>query len=302
MTVKIHCGDYTAIINPSRGANCISLRNSKYNAKILREPDLSKNPDNPYLYGMPILYPVNRISGGCFEFEDRTYRFPINEPKTNCHLHGFLHETEFEISEQSGSFVKCVWEGAYFDLGKLRIELTYSLSDDGLEQITKITNLSENNMPNFLGFHTTFNVPFIENSVPGNIRLCAETGEEIERDNNYLPTGKILPCDEINKKINSGKFMPFEKVISRNCKSDGDGKIELRDIKHNVKVVYENDKKFGWRLFYNGNADEYICLEPMTCMANSPNAPFERSFGGFDSIPPNTSREYISKIYLKEVD
>lgn len=302
MTVKIQYGDYTALINPSRGANCISLRNSRYNAKILREPDLSKKPDNPYLYGMPILYPVNRISGGCFEFEGRTYRFPINEPKTNCHLRGFLHETEFEISKQSGSFAEFVWEGVYFALGKLRIKITYSLSEEGLEQITKITNLSENNMPNFLGFHTTFNVPFIIGSDPDNIRLCAETGEEIERDNNYLPTGKILPCDEINKKINSGTFMPFERVISRNCKSDRNGKIELRDIKHNAKVVYENDKKFGWRLFYNGNADEYICLEPMTCMANRPNAPFERRFGGFDSIPTNTSKEYISKIYLKEMD
>ena len=76
---KISCGDYTAEINLSRGANCISLRNRKYGAVILREPDYSKELDNPYLYGMPILYPVNRISGGKFEFEGREYVFPINE-------------------------------------------------------------------------------------------------------------------------------------------------------------------------------------------------------------------------------
>ena len=68
---EIKHGDYTAKINLSRGANCVSLRNKKYNAVILREPDYDKVPDNPYLYGMPILYPANRISGGRFEFEKR---------------------------------------------------------------------------------------------------------------------------------------------------------------------------------------------------------------------------------------
>ena len=78
--VKILFGEYSAKINITRGANCISLKNSKYNASVLREPDYSKPLDNPYLYGMPILYPVNRISGGSFMFDCRRYTFPINEP------------------------------------------------------------------------------------------------------------------------------------------------------------------------------------------------------------------------------
>ena len=30
-----------------------------------------------------------------------------------------------------------------------------------------------------------------------------------------------------------------------------------------LKKVYENDEKFAYRLIYNGDANEYICLEPM---------------------------------------
>lgn len=86
------------------------MRNSKYNAIILREPNKSGVLDNPYLYGMPILYPANRISGGSFRFEGRIYKFPINEPGTNCHLHGILHEMEFKITENDTNFVKCVFE------------------------------------------------------------------------------------------------------------------------------------------------------------------------------------------------
>ena len=301
MIVKLQGGDYTALINTERGANCISLRNSRYNAKILREPDTTGALDNPYLYGMPILYPVNRISGGVFEFEGRTYKFPINEPETNCHLHGLLHCTEFEMTERGEDFVRCVFEKPYLDFShNFRIEILYRLSEDGLEHKTRITNLSDTNMPNFLGYHITFKIPFLSDSAMEDIRLFAEVGDEIERDTKYLPTGRVLPNNDITDRIRAGKFMPFEKIISRNYKAENSGRIELRDIKRNIKLVYENDEKFGWRLFYNGNADEYICLEPMTCMANCQNSPFDRDYAGFDFIPPHSSKEYISKIYLKE--
>ena len=301
MIVKLQAGDYTALINSDRGANCISLRNSKYNAIILREPNKSGVLDNPYLYGMPILYPANRISGGCFEFEGKIYKFPINEPGTNCHLHGMLHEMEFEITEGDTCFVKCVFEKSYPDFPhSFRIEMTYKLSAGGLEQRTKITNLSEENMPNFLGFHTTFNVPFLEGTSAEDVRLYAEIGNKIERDRNYLPTGRLLSYDDVDEKINSGEFMPLEKVISRHYRTKKGGQIELKEIKQGIKLMYENDEKFGWRLFYNGSADTYICLEPMTCMANCQNSPFDRAYSGFDSIAPHSSKEYISKIYLKE--
>lgn len=302
MIVKIQYGDYTALINPKSGANCISLRNSMYNAKILREPDTTDILDNPYLYGMPILYPANRISGGCFEFEGRTYKFPINESETNCHLHGMLHCAEFEIAEYGKDFIKCVFDKPYLDFShSFRIEMLYSLSEQGLEQKTKISNLSGEDMPNFLAFHTTFNVPFLLNSSLDDIRLFAEVGDEIERDEKYLPTGRILPCDDTTSKIQAGSFMPLEKVISRHYRIENTGRIELMDTNRGIKLIYENDNNFKWRLFYNGNANEYICLEPMTCMANCQNAPFERDYSGFDFIPPYSSKEYISKIYLKAV-
>lgn len=303
MTVKIQSGDYSATIDPERGVNCTSLRNSRYNAKILREPNGTGEPDNPYLYGMPVLYPVNRISGGEFEFEGRTYKYPINEPETNCHLHGMLHSMKFETVRQGTDFIECVFEKPYLDFPhRFRMEITYRLSENGLEQRAKITNLSENNMPNFLGFHTTFRVPFLEDSAAEDIRLFAEVGDEIERDMSvYLPTGKILPCDKVTDKIKSGDFMPLEKVISRNYKAEKSGRIELTDIRKGIKLVYKNDEKFGWRLFYNGGANEYICLEPMTCAANCPNSPFDRKYAGFDVIAPHSVKEYISNIYIEKI-
>ena len=104
--------DWYAEIDLLHGANCISLRNKKYNAEILREPPISVELDNPYLYGMPILFPVNRIEGGRFTFEGRDYIFPINEPRTGCHLHGELHKTRFELIENTESSALCRYRAA----------------------------------------------------------------------------------------------------------------------------------------------------------------------------------------------
>ena len=245
MIIRLQAGDYIALINPERGANCISLRNSKYKAIILRELNKSGVLDNPYLYGMPILYPANRISGGCFEFEGKIYRFPINEPETNCHLHGMLHEMEFEITESGTSFVKCVFEKPYLEFPhSFRIEMTYKLSADGLEQRTKITNLSEENMPNFLGFHTTFNVPFLEGALAEDVRLYAEIGNEIERDRNYLPTGKLLSYDDVAEKMNIGEFMPLEKVISRHCRAKMICTPKVRHFWRCIFLLWQKRDKF----------------------------------------------------------
>lgn len=296
----ISFGDFAATIDEAGGANCIRLENTKYGAHILREPKGKK--DNPYLYGMPILYPVNRISGGTFAFEGRTYRFPVNEPETGCHLHGELWKAKFEIAERKENFAKFVYQKAQGMFPhSFRIEMSYELSDCGLKQETTVTNLSDENMPNLLGFHTTFHTPFLQGGSAEDIRIFAEVGGEAERNEKFLPTGRIMEDDKITADFQNGAFCPANEKISRNYKSVGGGAIEILDIKNKISVVYENDVKFGWRLFFNKNAADYICLEPMTCMSNSPNAPFDRKFAGFDFIAPHKSKKYVSKIYLKEL-
>ena len=116
----------SAKINLSRGANCISLIMDSN--KLLREPDYGKGLDNPYLYGMPILFPVNRISGGRFEFEGREYSFPINETETNCHLHGNLHQSQFVAVSKKNNEIICSYnpdaDDPYMKIGqKYRIDI-----------------------------------------------------------------------------------------------------------------------------------------------------------------------------------
>ena len=302
--LKIRCHDYTAEINLSRGANCISLNNKKYNACILREPNYSAVLDNPYLYGMPILFPVNRIEKGEFEFEGRRYVFPVNEKETNCHIHGFSHQAEFKLIEKSENSVRCKYDSDElyeFFPHEFSVEVSYFLDEDGLTQETCVHNRSGTNMPVFLGFHTTFNVPFISDSRAQNVCVFAQIGDEIERNmRNYLPTGRILSGDEIHRQLNSGDFYPANNKISRHYKAGKTGKIELSDIEKHLKIVYDNDSKFGWRLFYNKCGEGFMCLEPQTCMVNCQNMNLDRKNTGFDYIAPNASKKYVSRIYLEE--
>jgi aldose 1-epimerase len=304
--IKLKCGDWCAKIDLAHGANCISLKNKKYGASLLREPPENTEPDNPYLYGMPILFPVNRIEDGCFEFEGRKYTFPINEQKTNCHLHGEMHKTPFEALEVTDSKIKCTYR-ATKDMPYLtfphefEIIMSYELKESGFYHTATVINRSTQNMPIFLGFHTTFNTLFTKNSRPQNIRAVAEICEEYERNMeiNYLPTGKILPFDAVSQALAEGRFSPFSEKISRHYRAAG--KMGLSDLGIGVQMVYENDEKYKFRLIYNGADDGYISLEPQNCLANCQNSPFDREYAGFDFLKPDESKTYNSKIFMEEI-
>ncbi len=299
--VTIKNGDFEAKINATLGANLISLRNLRLGAKILREPDYSIPLDNPYLYGSPLLFPVNRISGGKFTFDGREYVFPINEPSTNCHLHGTLHQTEFNIDKVNKSRVLLSYtatsENKYLDFpNEFKVTVLYALTKRGVKIKTTFKNLSNFKMPIAFGYHTTFNVNFIDNANPL-VKVGAEL--EIERDmSNYLPTGKLLDFDSVSSSLTSGSFNPLSQPISRHYKCKNDDKIVIFDKNSSYSVVYNNSKNLNYRLIYNGDASGYICLEPQTSMANSPNSPFDRNFAGFSCILPNKTKVYKSQIKL----
>lgn len=295
----IRHGAWRAEICPARGANCISLRHVPTGARLLREPRYTPG-EHPFLFGMPLLFPVNRISGGRFHFEGREYRFPVNEPNTGCHLHGGLHDRPFAVISQSEDALSCVCrvEATEDFPHAFEITVSYRLDEQGLTQTVRLVNCSAQAMPCLLGFHTTFAIPFIPG---GEVRVAAQIGEEYERDGRYLPTGIRLTADEVTGQLLSGTFDPLSRPISRHCRAVGEGRMTLTDLRHGVRVVYENDEKYAFRLIYNGEADGFICLEPQNCLVDAPNNVFGRTYSGFDAIAPGDMREYRSRIYMESV-
>ncbi|WP_062234504.1 aldose 1-epimerase [Fictibacillus sp. FJAT-27399] len=64
------------VLVPKWGSNLISLKWKKGNLELLRTPSTKEEYiSKPYLYGIPILFPPNRIDRGEFTYNQKTYRF-----------------------------------------------------------------------------------------------------------------------------------------------------------------------------------------------------------------------------------
>ena len=300
--VKLAYRDWNAVIDVQHGAVCISLKNEKSGISILREPPNNCDYD-PFLYGMPTLFPPNRIEGGKFRFEKRDYVFPINEPETECHLHGELHSLPFEVIEKSGSRLVCRYTATrsrpyMLFPHEFEIITEYELSCAGFLHSITVKNNSKKNMPLFIGVHTNFNTLFSSDSKKDDICVKISITDEFARDEKrHLPTGEVICLDEVSLALRNGTYAPFSSNSSRHYR--GAGEMSISDTKKRLRTVYECDEKFGYRMIYNNGEEDFISLEPMSCLVNCQNSPFPREDVGFDYLHPDEKKRYRSRIYVE---
>ena len=92
--VEFSKGDYAALLVPDMGANLVRLADTRRGIEILRAPagdEVEEFRRRPHVFGLPILFPPNRIADGQYTFDGRTYRFPITDAKGGrlpCAFHG----------------------------------------------------------------------------------------------------------------------------------------------------------------------------------------------------------------------
>ena len=103
--VEFSKGDYTALVIPEIGANLVRLCHTGLGAEILRTPaadEIETFRRRPQVFGMPLLFPPNRIADGRYEFDGRTYRFPITIEKEHNYHHGILKKPAVRRVEGMG--------------------------------------------------------------------------------------------------------------------------------------------------------------------------------------------------------
>lgn len=296
--ITLRHGAYLAEILPERGGNCIRL--SKNGIEALRTPQSldTFQTENPYLFGMPVLFIPNRISDGQFTFDGRTYTLPVNEPETGCFLHGTLHETPFSVTKQTEETLSLRYlatEGQpYLTFPHaFTLDLQYSLSNNGLQQTAVFRNDSDTRMPVALAFHTTFRLPFTPDSSPEHVLLKLDTDEEYGRNMaNYLPDGTQYVNHALKAELDSGTLCPAQHTISRLYRMGDRHTMELRDTTTGTLIRYTAGSTYGYWMVYNGGNRDFFCVEPQSWLSNAPNAPFDRSKTGFDFLEPGETRTY----------
>lgn len=261
--VKISANGYTAEFSSRRGATCYRLTNEPLSCDVLRTPKSEEDLKiNPYLYGNPILFPCNRIRGGKFTFDGREYSFPINEQKTNCHIHGALYALPFkitEIAQDKVSFYYEAKEGEYIGFPHaFSVERKYSLSDGGLEEQTTFANLSDKIMPLMLAFHTTFNAPFCGN---GECLATIPVACEQLRDENFLPTGEFSDGGEREQNLRRGSYEIGKTHLSALYKVNG---TECELTANGVILKYTASPEYGYRMTYAEKGAGFMVIEPQT--------------------------------------
>jgi aldose 1-epimerase len=319
--IEFAAGGYEAVIIPGIGANVIKL------AHIQKQVDILKSPENlellkarPQGYGIPLLFPPNRIENASYTVNGKTYNLPRNAGASNNHVHGILRGLPFDVVraekieeenavEIEASFISDVSNNAmfsYFD-HEFQCRLFYKLSENGLEQKVTFINNSNEPMPLAVGFHTTFNVPFHKESKREDYRLMVSVDRKWELSDKKLPTGNIVPLNEKEKQYREDDMMPYEFPLD-NCYIAKPLEVEGRkyhgailiDTSKNTKIYYEVGEEYKHWTIWNKNGEaDFICPEPQTCTINAPNLNLPYELTGFKLLQPGKIWSEESKIYVK---
>jgi aldose 1-epimerase len=148
--VTLRSGAYIAEI-ASTGA---SLRALTFDGRDLVVP-FGLDEVRPAFRGTTLVPWPNRIAGGRYEAEGETHQLALSDPGRPNALHGLAAWLDWSIEAQDAATVtlavEIVPQAGY--PWRLRVETTYTLSDDGLTQEVRATNIGEGVAPFGTGPH-----------------------------------------------------------------------------------------------------------------------------------------------------
>lgn len=319
--VYFAAGGYEALMVVSVGANVIQLKHTERNLSLLRTPSsLDEFVSRPQCFGLPLLFPPNRIEDGTYTVNGRTYNLPINAVAQNNHSHGFLRTLPFKITKEEvlntenaveveATYISNAENDAIFKYfpHEFECKLLYRLSNKGLEQKVTFINNSNSPMPLGVGFHTAFNVPFHNDSKREDYRLIVSADKRWALTDRNLPTGKLLPLNEEEENYRNHGMMPFVYPLDNSYTVEPltiDNKsfhgAIIVDTSKDIKLYYEvgGDYKH-WTIWNSGANVNFLCPEPQTWAINAPNLNLPAEITGLKLLAPKESWSEISKIYIK---
>lgn len=319
--VLLETAVYEAIIVPSVGANLVKLYNKDKKVDILRTPTVDEMETflaRPQIFGVPLLFPPNRIEDGKYTFAGTDYEFPITIPAQNNYHHGIIKSQAFTITRTRFSPDAVELEACFYSnrinnaiyahfphdfICKIRIILT----DNELTHITSITNAGTGPMPIGVGFHTPIRLPFMGNSDKADYKLRLSAGKRWKLSERSLPTETLLDLSDEESLLRSEGMIvtgkPIEialtdEALTENGK-DYHGAI-LTNTKENISVYYEVDKEFKhWTLWNNGGEVDWVCPEPQTWAINAPNMSLPREVTGFQAISAGKTWSGTTRFYVR---
>ncbi|MDH6372342.1 aldose 1-epimerase [Paenibacillus sp. VTT E-133280] len=298
-TYILHSRELEVTLLPRLGNNVISLFDVKKQREILRRPDESDQAffmQKPYHFGMPLLIPPGRIRKGQFQFEGTSYQFDQNTANDN-HIHG-LHRTQaWCVSDIEEDEDGCAVTTEFLTEDDphwmeqfpipLKFEMTFRLQEARFTQTLKVTNLGDHRIPFGIGYHTWFMI----DGEPERWNLKLPVNSIYELNDELLPSGNLIPLGDLEA-LNTGMNMQgtnFDTALRIGEKQPVEALL-LRDDGYGLRYTADENLFRHWVLYTKGPAEQFLCIEPYTWLANAPNVSEDASFTGLLTIEPGQSQ------------
>lgn len=312
---------YEAIIVPSMGANLVKLYNKAMHVDVLRTPtaeEIETFLNRPQIFGVPLLFPPNRIEDGKYSFAGKSYEYPITIPAQNNYHHGIIKSQPFTITHTRYSSDAVEVEACFFS-NKINdaiyanfphefvCKIRFILTDKELTHIVTFSNLGTDPMPLGVGYHTPIRLPFSRNTDKSDYKLRLSVGKRWELSDRSLPTGNLLDLSEEESLLRTEGMTvtgrPIEIALTDEAIIDNGKSYHgaiLTNTKDNVSVYYEVDNQFKhWTLWNNGGEVDWVCPEPQTWAINAPNLNLPTEITGMQAVGGGKSWSGTTRLYVK---
>ncbi|WP_296380920.1 aldose 1-epimerase [Winogradskyella sp.] len=242
--------------------------------QILAEYDASTYKDN---YASSILFPfANRIKDGEYVFENSNYKLECNEVDKNNALHGLVYDKTFSVIDRvfTNDYASATlqYKGNGKNTGfpfKFNINLTYTLSKNGITLSITIANKGKKIFPFTLGWHPYFNSQDLDKS-----SVIFRSQSKYVFDNQQIITGETsLDVD-----------MPY---LLKDVKLDDGYPLETNEIDFSTPEYDFNirsNSKENFLQLYTPDDRNIIAIEPMTGAADNFN-----NHIGLQTLSPNNT-------------
>jgi aldose 1-epimerase len=240
----------------------------------------------------------NRLGDGRYSFQDRQVQAALDEPALANAIHGLTRWLPWVPISRSESAVVlgCVLHPQPGYPWRLRLQVEYRLSGEGLTVTTEATNLSEETAPFGLGFHPYVTV----GTTIDTVRLILPARRRLLADTRALPTGDTAVA---GSEFDFAAGRTVGSIQLDTCYTDlvrdGDGRARARLERSDGgrRVTVWVDGAFGYLMAFTGDTVQpperrraAMALEPMTCPPDAlrsgrdvillaPGAPWRASWG-----------------------
>lgn len=219
--------------------------------------------------GCFILWPLpNRVRNKKFKFEGKIYDLSAIKRKSGNFplIHGLVDDKVWQIGTikihknyvQASTFIEVLPSSEIFKFFpfKSRLTLTFTLSGWGLKVNYQNNNLSESNLPFGFALHPYF-------THKSNARIFLAATSLMEKNNDLLPTGKLLNVKNTPYDLNSPvplSYLSLDDVFT-NIDRTKTPYVDYPVSK--LKIFLKSSQEFTHAVIYTGEKSSF-CFENQT--------------------------------------